>query len=570
MNPVTTQVQARTGPSRHRVRGAAASVVALGLVAAAAAGSAPAEAATGTYTALSLSVVVNGTSVTAKTTVKASRAVQAQYYGVCARSSSGTNVDFAKVSTTISTVGTAFTSSAKTFAPGTYTYQPCLYADGAWTDVGVAKSFTVGAATAAPQTTPSVVVGNGKITLRWTEVPGATGYQVGRGGVDTSGFGAWSTTDPAAARSRVFDQLVNGKNYTLFVEPVLSGGVRRTISATPSAAPTTPVPTPSPTPTTPAPTPTPTPTTPPPTTPGTAGQVPLIGKSKLPWNSVVFGHGGDPAGFESWRKRPVDGVLTFPARNSWNDMGQLPSRRAGDLMIYSIPTFPEGIGGSNAKVAAGNYDSDIRALATKMKNAGWNTDRTVIRLGWENNGNWYQWGQDRGGSEAYKAAFRRFVTQSRAAGLSNVKWDWNLNKGPQAYNAGVSWTTGYPGDDVVDVIGLDAYDMWNPSFTDAQWEANMMRRNPGLQEVADFARSHKKQMALDEWGVVHDAHGGGDNPFYMGKMFGWLKANADVIAWENTYDHDGAPSYFNHKLSDGGNPKAAAQYRLPYPQGWGG
>ncbi|GAA1432165.1 hypothetical protein GCM10009616_21000 [Microlunatus lacustris] len=462
MNRPDMRAQSRTPGPRRRLQRAAATAVALGLAAAAGASAAPAEAVTTTYRALALTSVVSGTSVTVKTTVAASPAVRADYYGVCVRSSSGANLDFPKVATTLSTGGTSSPAATKTFAPGTYSYFPCLYANGAWADVGTKKTFTVGAVAKAPKSTPA----------------------------------------PARA--------------------------------------------------------------------STAGRVPKVGKSKLPWNSVVFGHSSKPARFESWRKRPVDGVLYFPARNSWADMGQLPSRRAGDLMIYSIPTFPEGVGGSNAKVAAGTYDTRIRALATKMKKNGWNTNRTVIRLGWENNGNWYQWSQSRGGSKAYKAAFRRFVIQSRAAGLTKVKWDWNLNKGPQAYNAGVSWTTGYPGDDVVDVIGLDAYDMWNPSFTNAQWEANMLRRNPGLEEVAKFARAHKKQMALDEWGVVHDRHGGGDNPFYVAKMFGWLKANADVIAWENTYDHDGAPSKFNHKLSDGGNPKAAAQYRRPYPKGWGG
>ena len=405
-------------------------------------------------------------------------------------------------------------------------------------------------ATPAPTPTPTAapvatIVGDGTATLTWAGVTGATGYLVGRNGVDATGYGAWATTDPSTARSRVFKHLVNGRTYTFSVQ-AQPRGVRHTVRVTPHASTTTPTP------------------------PSTAGKVPLIGKSKLPFNSVVFGHGANPSSFESWRNRPVDGVLYFPARHQWADMGQLPSRRAGDLMIYSIPPFPQNIGGSNAKVATGQYDTEIRALAARMKAAGWNTNRTVIRLGWENNGSWYQWGQDRGGAEAFKASYRRFVTQSRAAGLTNVKWDWNLNKGPQAYNAGVSWTTGYPGDDVVDVIGIDAYDMWNPSFTDAQWEANMMRRNPGLQEVADFARARKKQIALDEWGVVHDTHGGGDNPFYIAKMFGFVKANADIMAWENTYDDDGAPSTFKHKLSNGQNPRAAAQYRRAFPDGWGG
>lgn len=419
--------------------------------------------------------------------------------------------------------------------------------------------------TPAPVVPLKVVAGNGSATLTWSEVPGASSYTVGRDGVDSTGYGAWSTVDPATARTRTFESLVNGRTYTLFVQA--SGAARQSVQVVPVARATTPTPTlkPSPTPT-PKPNP---PVTPAPTPPVTSGKIPLIGKSGLPWNSLVMGHGLQPQTFETWRNRPVDGSLSFGTRYTWNDLAWLPTRRADDLVVWSIPTFPENIGGSNAKVAAGQYDAEIRALAVKMQAAGWNTNRTVIRLGWENNGNWYQWGQDRGGSDAFKAAFRRYVTQSRAAGLTNVKWDWNLNKGPQGYNANVSWATGYPGDDVVDVIGLDAYDSWKPSFTDADWNANMLNRNPGLQEVANFARERNKQMSLDEWGVVHDPSGGGDNPFYVRKMFEFLKANADILAWESTYDDDGAPATLNHKLSDGGNPKAAAQYRLPYPNGWG-
>lgn len=423
----------------------------------------------------------------------------------------------------------------------TYTLSVQAQPGGPRQTIGVTPHLATQAAF-APLT---AVVGQGTATITWAGRPGSTGYLVGRDGVDSTGRGAWLKIDPRTARSRTFIRLVPGRTYTLYVKP-LPTGTKQTIRVTARGA------APAPAPATPA-----------------SERVPLVGKSKLPFNSIVFGHSSQPSAFESWRGRPVDGVLYFPARNTWSDMGQLPSRRPNDLMVYSIPTFPEAVGGSNQQVAAGSYDADIRALATKMKAAGWNTERTVIRLGWENNGNWYQWGQDRGGAEAYKAAFRRFVTQSRAAGLTDVKWDWNQNKGPQAYNASVSWTTGYPGDDVVDVIGIDAYDAWRPSFTDAQWEANMLRRNPGLQEVADFARAHKKQMALDEWGVVHDAYGGGDNPFYVAKMFGFLKANVDILAWENTYDDDGAPSTFQHKLSDGGNPRAAAQYRKAYPNGWG-
>ena len=423
---------------------------------------------------------------------------------------------------------------------------------------------TGGGSGTATTLTTTVTAGDGQALLEWELTPGNDGIvpshvHVGRDGNDTSGAGPWSTLDPLGALgvdgkyrgSRTFTKLTNGTAYNLHAD-IAVGGVPRNQRVTKSVTPAS--------------------TgggTPPPVT-GRA--VPLVGKSGMAWNSIVFGHGAQPGAFETWRKRPVDGVLYFPARQSWNDLKALPGRRAGDLMVYSIPPFPEGIGGSNGNVAAGSYDTQIRDFAQHLINAGWNTNLTVIRLGWENNGSWYQWGWDRGGVTNWINAYRRFVTQCRTQGLTGVRWNWCLNKGPQSYNSGYSWTTAYPGDEYVDVVGIDQYDHYSPSFTDAQWQSQILGKNPGLQDVADFVRSRGKMMSIDEWGVSHfsDGNGGGDNPFYVGKIFQFCQANADILAWDNTYDHAGAPASLKHKLSDGSNPNAAARYRQIYPNGWGG
>jgi len=103
----------------------------------------PAHAAT-IYTQVDLSVEITGTSAVAHTTVTANPQVSAESYTVCVRDSVGANRDFNKVPATITPAGTAYTSHAKTFTAGTYTYWPCLYADGSWHNVGATKQFTVG------------------------------------------------------------------------------------------------------------------------------------------------------------------------------------------------------------------------------------------------------------------------------------------------------------------------------------------------------------------------------------------------------------------------------------------
>jgi hypothetical protein len=240
-------------------------------------------------------------------------------------------------------------------------------------------------------------------------------------------------------------------------------------------------------------------------------------------------------------------------------------------MVWSVSPFVQGSGVNNASVASGAQDGNIATFAQRLAAAGWNTNRTVIRLAWENNGNWYEWGWDRGGVSTFINMWRKWVTVCRANGLSNVIWDWCLNKGPQSYNSGYSWTTAYPGDDYVDVIGIDSYDFYTASFNETQWEGNTRAaKNPGLEGVLQFCKDHNKLMSIDEWGVTHDANGGGDNAWYVGRMHTWLKTNAAWIAWDVTYDHPGAPAYFNHMLSDGSNPNAAARYLQDYPNGWGG
>lgn len=116
--------------------------------------SVPANAAT--FTQLALSATVNGTSVTTTTKVSANPATQATYWGVCARDAANGNFDFNRISGTISTTGSTYTSQPKTLASGTYRYWPCVLVGTTWYNVGAEKTFTVGTATPTPTPSPSV------------------------------------------------------------------------------------------------------------------------------------------------------------------------------------------------------------------------------------------------------------------------------------------------------------------------------------------------------------------------------------------------------------------------------
>ncbi|GAA0303884.1 fibronectin type III domain-containing protein [Kineococcus aurantiacus] len=93
-------------------------------------------------------------------------------------------------------------------------------------------AFSAVAAPSAP-TSVRVTTSGTSATLSWgapTSTGGAavTGYVVSRDGRDSTGYGAWSGTVAATARSATFGQLVPGATYRLSVRAVNSAGAGTT------------------------------------------------------------------------------------------------------------------------------------------------------------------------------------------------------------------------------------------------------------------------------------------------------------------------------------------------------
>ena len=111
---------------------------------------APAQAAT-TFRRVSASADVSGASVTVSVEVAASTETTVDQYAICARTSTRSNADFSpkQRDVTISTTGTRLTQT-QTFAPGTYSYWPCVHDADGWTTVGAVKRFTVSSGSEDP------------------------------------------------------------------------------------------------------------------------------------------------------------------------------------------------------------------------------------------------------------------------------------------------------------------------------------------------------------------------------------------------------------------------------------
>lgn len=395
-----------------------------------------------------------------------------------------------------------------------------------------------------PVVTATVTAGDGQAHLEWSITPASagelvTGWIPRRGGNDRTNAGPWSPSapDPSGARGRTFDKLVNGVEYEFGVKALMADGT--VIEAAPvTATPRGPVPGPVP------------------------ALVPLVGKSGLPFNSIVFRRTpADADTFGRWRGRRADGLMWFTRRQTWADFrqdwaGKAAYLDAGHLVVTRICHAPTAEGAAmNTKGAADAYRQQQRDLGAWLAGQGLNHPLHVLSVDWEFNGDWYPWSARNGGAAALKASLRNCITNLRAGGLTRVLFALCGNKGPSQSGVGIAEVM--PGREYVDVYGVDAYDHWQAAFTAEQWRTETAR-DPGLATVRALAARDGVMWSHDEGGNSHGPSGGGDNPAYWEFLWQFLTEDPTRLAWHTTYDDRGAPASLRHDFA--ANPKSTAAY----------
>ncbi|KOU67272.1 hypothetical protein ADK57_16935 [Streptomyces sp. MMG1533] len=191
-------------------------------------------------------------------------------------------------------------------------------------------------------------------------------------------------------------------------------------------------------------------------------------------------------------------------------------RRAKDdrMFVLNVPMLErneEGVSDDEVRWllrqgAAGHFDQHFRALAERL--VALKVPDTILVPGWEMNGTTYthRCGPD---PEAWKKYWNNIVAAMRSVPGQEFRFDFTPSRGRDA----VPWTECYPGDDTVDIIGMDAYDQPRGMPFDEQ-----VREPYGLQAHVDFAGSHNKPISFPEWGLFRN----GDNAEYMRRMLAWI------------------------------------------------
>ena len=277
-----------------------------------------------------------------------------------------------------------------------------------------------------------------------------------------------------------------------------------------------------------------------------------------------------PSGMASFAQEtgtsPTVATDYLPGNAGWSGMdgsgGSLnwllvPWEGSDYTLSLGVPMFPTGVGASLATGATGAYDSYFTTLAQTLVAAG--QADAYLRLGWEFDGSWTAWYAGTPSAEAsFATYFQQIVTAMRSVSGEHFRFVWNPDAGAFT-ESGYSVAAAYPGNDYVDVIGLDAYDQsWaTPQTPTNAWSSTTL---PSLTAAQQFASANGKPLAFTEWGVTirADGHGLGDDPYYVNHMVSWMESPSNDVIFESYFDDESGG--VNATITGGSFPESLAAF----------
>jgi hypothetical protein len=286
------------------------------------------------------------------------------------------------------------------------------------------------------------------------------------------------------------------------------------------------------------------------------------------------------AQFNSWMGRNVDVIGDYmndggdwcnidgTCANDLTDDASQIAANPGTLLELGVPMLPNDTypfdpynSASSAATdtqgledgAAGNFNSYFQTLAQNLVADG--LGHTIIRLGWESNGDWYPWSEYLDES-AFIGYWQQIVTTMRGVTGSHFLFDWNGATG--TLDNGNYAITSYPGDAYVDFLGGDFYDVNNTLGT-------MFTGDHQLDWLASFALAHNKLISLGEWGLQAPAGSlfapyelsgapGGDDPAWVQDMYNFSQNPANRLGLVMDFNQGGSPVLCD--IDSGTNPCA--------------
>ena len=272
--------------------------------------------------------------------------------------------------------------------------------------------------------------------------------------------------------------------------------------------------------------------------------------------------------FQQWPEDPA--IRDFPRAS----LEAIAAAGAEPVVTWE-PMYYRRADGAETMVPVGQVlarSSDGYLTAFAQSAAEWGRP-IVIRLGHEMNLSRYHWGGTAAeygpaSPERFRAMWRHVVDIFRLAGAKNVRWAFcpNCESVPGPGNpAAALWNTArayYPGDDYVDVVGMDGYN-WGDTQTPAKngWQSSWRSFADtfgGLQAVLRTLAPAKPIYVFE----TASAASGGDKAAWLGGLAATTRTwqLAGVVWFDANKEVD-------WRLTTGVAPGALAPLRAVFPPG---
>ena len=211
----------------------------------------------------------------------------------------------------------------------------------------------------------------------------------------------------------------------------------------------------------------------------------------------------DSVNFDLMRRAAVNhvakgGIVTF----SWHLRNPLTGGDAWDISSDKAVEYVLDGGAGHGKFL--EWLGRTADFFLSLRDADGKLIPLIFRPWHENVGTWFWWGGKLCSSEQYIALYRLTRDYMTERGLNNILWAYSPNSDITAEE----YFSRYPGDEYVDIIGMDQYEnLGDPADFESE-EARFAAANKyftdrmsyDLKYMAEFAAEHGKLIAVSETG----------------------------------------------------------------------
>lgn len=176
----------------------------------------------------------------------------------------------------------------------------------------------------------------------------------------------------------------------------------------------------------------------------------------------------------------------------------------------------------------------IASVFLKLKGTKGELIPVIFRPFHEFDGSWFWWGASFCSPEDYKAVYQFTVTYLRdTKGVHNLLYAFSPDN---SYTTAANYLSRYPGDDYVDVLGMDNYG----DFAAGQGQTGADKANAKLKMLSDLATTKVKIAAMTETGYQVTASIPPVSNWFSTYLYSALTANniqiSYVVFWTNYKD----------------------------------